>query len=289
MATKKTDNIKEIDVVKLQQGESVFCLLGNTPFYCNKVGLKAKQMLLLPRGRLTVAQKAQSLKHDPEAEFRDSAYLRRGPGPTRIMMKTTAPKKAVAQAAIDMPSGVAKAQIGRLTSVTEEYMPIWGIPRLSMEIVRSSDIAHTPDVRTRAKLDRWAAKVTIRYILPMLNQVKVTTLLSAAGVICGIGDWRQEKGGGSNGLFEVVSEDDPRFVELVENAGIEVQDEAFKNIECADAESEELLAWYKEEIVRRGNEAEEVKRESAKKAAAKAAREVARIAKDNGGGAKLDA
>src|SRR5215469_8361388 len=108
----------DIEVTKLEQGEVTFWLLGTTPFYCNRVAEKAKRELLLPRtGRLTAAQKEQNLKHDPDAEFRDSPYLRRpdDAGPTRVMMKATAIKGAIGQAAIDMPTAVARAQIDRLT------------------------------------------------------------------------------------------------------------------------------------------------------------------------------
>lgn len=251
----------EIDVVSIRQGEVTFYILGAAPFYCNRVAEKAKRELLMPKGRMTQAQKATNLKHDPEAEYRNSPYLRRGPGPTRIMMRSDAFKKAIAQAAIDMPTGVAKAQINRLTYVVGDYVPIWGLPRLSMEIVRSADMARTPDVRTRARIDRWAAVLQLRYCEPMLNADKVTKLLSAAGVICGVGDWRQEKGGGSNGLFDVVAEDDPRLLAVLSEGGIEAQDEALARPVCSDPESEDLLAWYHEELGRRGVQAPEAEDE----------------------------
>lgn len=248
----KTTKTAEIDVVTLRQGEMTFHVLGTTPFFCNRVAEKAKRELLLPRGRMTAAQKATNLKHDPIAEFRASPYLRRGDGPTRIMMLSTAFKRAIGQAALDMPTGVAKSQINRLTYVVEEYVPIFGIPRLSMSIVRSADMNRTPDVRTRARIDQWASRITVRYAMPMLSENKVATLLAAAGLICGVGDWRQEKGGGSNGLFEIVADNDPRLLKIVAEGGIAEQDAAFADPVCSDSESEELLGWYQDEIQRRG-------------------------------------
>jgi len=246
------DKSTELDIVELIQEEVTFCLLGNTPFYCNRVAEKAKRELLLPRGgRLTAAQKAQNLKHDPEAEFRSSPYLRRDNGPTRIMMKATAIKGAIGQSAIDMPTAVAKAQIDRLTYVVNEYIDIWGIPLLNMEVVRMADQARTPDIRTRARIFPWATRVTIRYTLPMLSDQKVGTLLSASGMICGIGDFRQQKGKGSNGLYQIVPENDPRFLRVIAEGGMSAQDAALADPVCSDPETEDLLVWYQEEVARR--------------------------------------
>lgn len=248
----KTD---EIEVQSLQQGEVTFCILGMSPFYCNRVAEKAKRELLMPRGRLTTAQKANSLKHDPLAEYRNSPYLRREDGPTRIVMKATAFKGAIAQAAIDMPTAVSKSQINRLAYVVDEYVPIWGVPRLDMDIVRSADMARTPDIRTRARIERWASRVRIRYVMPMLSERSVATLLSASGIICGIGDFRQEKGKGSNGLYAIVPDDDPDYLRVLAEGGAAAQERALADPECSNAETEDLLQWFNEEVERRSRPA----------------------------------
>lgn len=248
--TTKTSNA-EIEVQTLQQGEVTFCILGASPFYSNRVAEKAKRELLMPRGRLTMAQKANNLKHNPLEEYRNSPYLRRGDGQTRIQMLATAFKAAVAQAAIDMPTAVSKSQINRLAYVVNEFVPIWGIPRLDMAIVRSADMNRTPDIRTRAKIDEWASLVTIRYVMPMLSERSVATLLSASGIICGIGDFRQEKGKGNNGLFEIVPKDDPRYLRIIAEGGMAAQDKALAEPECSNSETEDLLAWFSEEVAKR--------------------------------------
>ena len=237
-----------IEVTTLQQHQATFWLLGSTPFYCNRVAAKAQRELLMPRGRLTTAQKATNMKHNPPAEFRESPYLDiSGRSPTAIQMKATAFKGAIAQAAIDMPTSVAKAQINRLAYVVDEYVPIWGIPLMNMDIVRSADQARTPDIRTRAKLMTWATRVTIRYTIPMLSDQTIATLLSAAGMIIGVGDFRQEKGKGNNGLFEIVEPQDPRLLDLIEHAGAAAQRDALANPVCSDVESEELFIWWQAE------------------------------------------
>ena len=244
-----------IEVAELREGEVSFCLLGYSPFYCNSVAQKAMRELLLPRGgRLTPAQKAENLKHDPDAEFRASPYLRRGVGPTRILMKATAIKDAIAQAAIDMPTAVAKTQINRLTYVVGEYIDIWGVPLLDMEVVRLQDMKRTPDIRTRAKLVRWATRVTIRYQMPMLNAQKVATLLQASGQICGIGDFRQEKGKGNNGLYRIVAEDNADYLAVLAEGGMEAQDAALASPQFSNPVTEDLYHWYHAEILRRADE-----------------------------------
>lgn len=247
----KTTKSAEIEVVSLKQGTVTFCVLGTSPFLFNRMAEKAKRELLMPRGRLTTAQKASNLKHDPVAEYRASVHRHVGDGPTRLVMKTTAFKGALAAAATDMPTAVARTQINRLTYVVGEYVPIWGIPRLNMEVVRSADMNKTPDIRTRAKLAEWCSKVTLRFAEPMLSVNTVSTLLAAAGMIIGVGDFRQEKGKGNNGQFMLVSEDDPDFQRIMREGGQAAQDEALANPVCYDAETEELLQWFEEERARR--------------------------------------
>jgi hypothetical protein len=248
----KKERAVEIEVVEIEQTEADFFLIGSSPFICNRVAEKAKRELLFPRGTLTKAQKAAQLKHDPPQEFRDSAYTRRtNSGPTRVLMKATAIKGAVSQSAIDMPTDIARAQIDRLVYVVDEMIDIWGIPLLNMDVVRNSDIARTPDIRTRAKIFPWASRITLRFAVPMLSLQSISTLLRASGKICGIGDFRQQKGKGSNGLYEVFHEPTSEWEAIVRSGGLIEQDEAFKNIVCSDPDSEDLLEWWQSEVKRR--------------------------------------
>lgn len=242
---------QEIDVIELKRGSATIWVIGEAPFYCNRMAAKAKRELLLPRGRLTQTQRATKLKHAPFAEFRDSPYLRRGPGDTKLLMIGSAPKRAIAGAALRMPSSVNKTEINQLVSVPEEYCSIWGIPRLDMSVVRMAGISRTPDIRTRARLDRWAMRIKVGWIEPMLNISKVAQLAVAAGIVCGLGDWRLEKGG-PNGAFRIVEEDDPELSDIIESGGYLAQERALREPECANGETEELLGWYLEELARRG-------------------------------------
>jgi hypothetical protein len=255
MAKTVQPKVLEIDVITLRRGQSTFWLVGETPFYCNRMAAKAKRELLMPRGRLTTMQRATKLKHAPFAEYRDSPYLRRAgeAAETKFMMVGSAPKKAVAVAALRMPSGVSKAEINALVSVPDEYCPLWGIPRLDMSVVRMAGISRTPDIRTRAKIDRWAMRVPFRWTEPMLNEVKVTQLVLGGGLVSGLGDWRIEKGGSAGG-YRVVEDpaNDHELRDIIESSGFVAQEEALANPVCSNSETEELLAWYLDELGRRG-------------------------------------
>jgi hypothetical protein len=176
------------------------------------------------------------------------------------MMVGSAPKKAIAGAALRMPSGVNKTEINQLVSVPVEYCPLWGIPRLDMAVVRMAGISRTPDIRTRARLEQWAMRVPVGWIEPMLNVTKVGTLAIAAGFICGVGDWRIEKGG-PNGGFRLVEEDDPELRHIIETGGYMAQEEALQNPECSGDETRELMDWYLDELARRGLKPEDEKPE----------------------------
>jgi len=241
----------EIDVIDLKRGHANLWLVGETPFYCNRMAVKAKRQLLFPSPQMTKTQRATKLKHAPFAEFRDSPYLRKTPGPTKLLVPGSSPKMAIAGAALRMPTSVNKTEIKQLVSVPAEYCDLYGVPRLDMSVVRMAGISRTPDIRTRARLDHWAMPVEVRWIEPMLNETKISTLAQAAGIMCGLGDWRLEKGG-PNGGFRLVERDDPELRHIMETAGYLAQEEALAQPECANPETEELLDWYLEELSRRG-------------------------------------
>lgn len=228
-------------------------VLGLSPLICNRLAEKARHELLMPKGRKTTADRAASLKHDPLLEFQASPYTLADEGsPTLLAHMSSAFKGAMMSAALDLP-GAKKTQIGRLVLVEGTYVPIFGVPELFMTIVRSADMSRTPDVRTRAILPRWAATLTITFAVPLLNTRSVVNLLAAAGKICGVGDWRPEKGKGSYGQFMLVDQENTEFAEIVAAGGRDAQRAAMQAPMTYDRETEELLAWFDAESATRGN------------------------------------
>ena len=252
MATKKKQDLAAIEVEEISKEGIRIHILGTTPYLSNAMSAKAKGILIFPPARLTPAQRAHVLKHNPLREYRDSCYLFRNPAhPTAIGMLATAFKSALRNAALDVP-GATKSQIGRLTYVRGDMVNLWGVPQISTMIVKQAGIDRTPDVRIRAILPRWATTIEIEYVVPMLKPKTVLNLLSAAGITQGVGDGRPEKGKLSYGQFRIVNADDPEFLEIVESGGRAAQVQALESPPSYDDETARLLEWFFEEADRRG-------------------------------------
>lgn len=250
MAVKKAE-AGTLYIDALKQGRVTLRMIGTTPLYFNAMSAKAKRTLLIGGGKKTAAEKKE-LKHDPEQEFRDSVY-RLPSGPTLLGFPAPGVKGAMATAALETP-GVTKTSVQRLIFLPEQKIKVWGKPFLKCDVVRSADINKTPDIRTRAFLPRWCAEVDIAFVTPTLSVHSVVSLLSNAGVIVGIGDFRQEKGRGSYGTFSVAGENIGDWQDIwdeVTAEGREVQSAAMDDPEYADPETSELMAMLDDERLRR--------------------------------------
>lgn len=239
----------ELQISPLKRGRLTLRLVGETPLYFNAMSAKARRDLLIGGTRKTAAQKKE-IKHDPFAEFHASVY-REESGPTLLGFPAPAVKAAMATAALET-EGVTKTSVQRLIFLPHYRLPIYGKPLLKMDVVRSADIGKTPDVRTRAFLPRWATQLEIAYVTPTLSAHAIVSLLVNAGIVCGIGDFRQEKGRGSFGTFRVLGPDeqDDEWDALMAE-GRQAQEAAMGAAEPADADTRELLAQFRQEQMRR--------------------------------------
>lgn len=250
MAVKKAES-EGLHIDPLKQGRVTLTLVGMTPLYFNAMSVKAKRTLLLGGGKKTAAEKRE-LKHDPEQEFRDSVY-RQPTGETLLCFPAPGIKGAMATAALETP-GVTKTSVQRLIFLPQQRVNVWGRPLLKMDVVRSADMNKTPDVRTRAFLPRWVAEVDIAFVSPTLSAHSVVSLLANAGVIVGIGDFRQEKGRGSFGTFAVTGADGGEWADLiaeVKQEGRLAQEHALAKPEMADDETADLMEILLDERQRR--------------------------------------
>lgn len=250
MATKKAGAEPGIviEIMKVNTGRFTAFIVGDSPLIYNAMSQKAKQGLLAPSKKST-AEKASTAKHDPPAEYRGSFY-KVPTGPTLLSIPAVSFKRAMASAALDL-GGAAKAQLDRLVWAIGEQIPVWGIPQLRMDVVRLKDIARTPDIRTRGCLREWCTKVELAYVEPVVNATTVANLLAGAGLIRGVGDFRQEKGAGNYGQFS-LTEPSGRWEEIAKEGGRAQQLEAFNSPTFYNEESEELFRWWESEMKRRG-------------------------------------
>lgn len=257
MAVKKPAESVDVSILQIQQGNIEVCIKGNSPLILHCMSSKVLRELLYPKGRKSSVDKATTLKHNPIEEYRDSAYYAKGKD-TALMLPAIMFKAAISNAALDMP-GVKKAQIGRLVYVNGDEITLYGVPQLLMSVVRCSDINHTPDVRTRAILPNWACKLNITFVKPNISEKSVMNLLAAAGVITGVGDYRQQKGKSSYGQFELVSPRDKDFSAIVKTGGRSSQEAALETPTFYDHESEKLYNWFYDEYKERRGESDYIK------------------------------
>ena len=245
----------DLSIIEVTEGGLELYLIGKSPLIINRLAEKAKHELLLPKGKKTTAEKASNLKHDPLAEFRSSAYIIPDEtAQTYLAMPSTAPKRAMASAALDIP-GAKKAQIGRLCYVQGDLIGVYGVPKMLMSIVRSADMNKTPDVRTRCIIPEWAMKLKITYVVPIIKPQIVLNLNVAAGLYIGIGDWRPEKGAGSFGQYfpqAVAKAESMEQVQKILLAGRKVQKQAMLNPEFYNDETKELFGWFSDTVKERG-------------------------------------
>ena len=240
-----------LHIEALKQGRVTLTMVGTTGFYFNAMSAKAKRSLLLGGGKKTSAER-KDIKHDPEEEYRDSVY-RMAAGETLLGFPAPGVKGAMATAALET-AGVTKTSVQRLIFLPEQRIRMWGKPYLKMDVVRSADMNKTPDIRTRAFLPRWVAEVDIAFVTPTLSVHSIVSLLSNAGVIVGIGDYRQEKGRGSYGTFAVTGPDGGEWAEAIadiKREGRAVQEAALAAPEYADEDTAALMDVLQDERVKR--------------------------------------
>jgi hypothetical protein len=249
----KKANSEQIQLTEIRQEHAKVVVVGQSPLILNSIPRHVWELLLNPlAGKKTAAELAQRLKHDPLREFRLSATHAKWPdAPTEIVFPGVAFKKAMMSAALDIP-GATKSRLGRLMYIEQDWVNIYGVPEMFITMVRSADMSRTPDVRTRAILPMWCATFDVHYVVPNLNSTVLSTLLSAAGIIQGVGDFRVEKGAGNYGRFRPASMDDEIVKMIMGTGGREAQRAAFENPEPYDDDSRELYEWFEEDVVRRG-------------------------------------
>jgi hypothetical protein len=263
MKKKELAEVPTISVKPISTESADIYVFGKSPLVVNRMSEKAKHELLMPRGRLSGYEKMTNLKHDPVAEFRAAAY-RLPQGETLLALPSTAFKGCLSTAALDIPA-VKKAQVARLTFVENEYVPIWGLPRLYMAVVRSSGIDRVPDIRTRVIIPEWCAKFTVTWVLPMLSAGAIMNLIAAGGVYVGVGDGRPERGKLSFGRFETCQKTSADFLRLQKFAARKQQTTALELAEPYDDESREMMTWFADEIARRRFESTSKTKSAAKK------------------------
>lgn len=239
-----------VEIKPLKTGVAKLRIIGTTPLLQNRMANKVLQGLLVGSKKKTAAERLE-IKHHPIQEMQSSAETI-PEGPTALGIQAVAIKAAMAQAALETP-GLTKASTQRLISVPTGHFALYGDPMLHMGVVRSADVARTPDVRSRCIIPKWCAEVEISFISPNFAARDIVSLLANAGQVCGIGDFRAQKGAGNYGSFRVIGEaqQDSEWDAITSVSNRESQLAALEDPVPYDRDAEELLAFYHEEVERR--------------------------------------
>jgi hypothetical protein len=169
-------------------------ITGTAPLLQNKFSQKAIEEMLKKHMGLSVERE----KKIP-AECVERATIKNSDD--RVCIPPTAFKKAMLTASANV-KGLKKTQLRTAIFIEGKSIPI-KFSRMvpQMDMVRTSGMGRTPDVRFRPRFEDWSARMTIQFPESMPVQT-VVDLLSRAGSV-GIGEWRPERDG-TFGTFEVT-------------------------------------------------------------------------------------
>lgn len=255
-----------VEATLVQVGVIKLCIRSHSPFLFHRKSQKAWQTLLMGGSpSRKPADRKGILKHQPMPEFQESVYRTRDPrNATLLLFPCSAFHQASQTAALDTPK-LAKSEIGRWITVeggprardgtispeTQNYVNMYGVPQITLDMVRNLGQTRAPDVRCKAILPEWACEIFVLFAQPNLNRAGVVNLMANGGVLAGVGDGRKEKGKLSLGMFTICQPDDPVFLRIKASGGRKAQEDAMANPAPYSEETEELLRWYDDELLRR--------------------------------------
>lgn len=219
---------RQITIEALRTHNFEVFIMGDAPLIVNQWTLKAKQEMLQKHMKQLVLREAK----DPYQVFLDSMY-RLDDG--SYGFPVVAIKETMATATVDR-ADIAKTEIYRNVfmkgqigfqvaafadikspyELAELYSP--NPPRMREDMVRLAGQSRTPDIRYRAEFWPWAIKFTMGYMTDFISEESLYNLLNHGGFVCGLGEWRQEKGG-NNGRFHVADEAEKKQIERWIKAG----------------------------------------------------------------------
>jgi hypothetical protein len=226
-------------------------LIGTRPLIYNSVSQKAANELLLPA---PWGKRRQGLKHDPLTEYRSSVYYRPSneEGPTRLVLPSRMVKKALLSARAFSSDAPGEDRLKQCVTVVGENNDLYGVPKLLIARVTNSGKVAAPDMRTRAIVPQWCTQVRLRCLSDFVTKRSIMQCLVAAGMVSGLGDWRQEKGSGDYGTFRVTMDPaDAEYAQILQSGLANAQDRALANPEPYDDLTRELLSYYGAEVKRR--------------------------------------
>lgn len=184
-------------------------IIGTAPLIVHRFSEKAKrQMLDTMQGK-----KTPKAPKDPEAEY-EAAFYRFADGGYGFPVISF--KAAAVEASRFYDKSVTKVGLRQFIFVSGEIgvdgVPlarIEGEPRMREDVVRVGQGG--TDLRYRPEFSAWSTTLDLTFVSSCITRDSVLSLLDAAGMGVGIGEWRPERQG-ANGTFRIDSDRDVEVI-----------------------------------------------------------------------------
>jgi len=203
-----SDTAPAVTIDKIDAETLLVPIVGTTPLITQRFSDKAKrQMLDAMQGR----KRVKSAK-DPDADYQAAFYrTKEGYGFPAVGFKA-----AIVSAARLYDKSVTMTMLRQCVFVhglvsdndTQPLVEVHGEPFMREDVVR---VQRGTDLRYRPQFTDWSCTLEVTYIKSMLARSSVLSLVDAAGMGVGVGEWRPERGG-DFGTFRI---DPTREVEVV--------------------------------------------------------------------------
>jgi hypothetical protein len=257
-----------IELQKLERKVFKAYVIGESPLIVHAWSKKALIEILAKQ----MGQKIPRFPRHPVQDFMDSMYrMDNGnfgfPATAlkRVMVDacTSMSKeltKVAARQALFVPAGHGTA----ISAFSGQPVPIQLIeihspvaPGMREDSVRLN--GRTADLRYRAEFWPWAMRFTVIYNAKVVSMTTVANLLDTAGFACGLGEWRQERGG-VNGQFRLATPAEQKQIDKwAEKGSIQPKITAEAETEFLERLQDDLKKYGEAAFV---EEEESVKRET---------------------------
>lgn len=176
-------------------------IIGTSPLIMHNWSEKQKKAMLdSQQGR-----KAVKTVRDPQADYQSSFYRIKEDDDQhdRYGFPVTGFKAAIVGAARFYGKAIKMTELrqflfmrGILTKADpQQLVEIFGEPEMREDVVRLGGMTRSADLRYRAEFKQWSAVLDVTFVDTSLAQQSVLSLIDAAGLGVGVGEWRPEKRG----------------------------------------------------------------------------------------------
>ena len=210
MATKNNETVM-IPAINIQY--ATIKVVGDSPLIVHKWSEKAKKEILDKQ-----MKKAKAKGHDakdPVRDFIDSLYWLDGEPEEKT--EEGFAKAIQSGARFGFPSVAFKASAvaaGYRSGVTKNLVSMYGAFHIDGEFVEINGVPDmredmckvgmgVADIRYRGEFKDWSATFQVKYNASAISLEQLVNLFNLGGFVCGLGEWRIEKGG-TYGAYHVA-------------------------------------------------------------------------------------